>query len=307
MIIAFVLLFFMILFCLLYENYKTYNQTYNQTSNHIKNDTNKPYLFTYWEFKKDVTRRPGYINLCFETIKKNGNLFNVQILDDKSVLKFLPNLRKDINLLPLALKADYIRVCLLYYYGGMWLDADVIMMSDMHQVIDLLNNGEDFIGFGCTGKHCNYGYGEPSNWAMASKKEGILMKCCMDELNKKLDEYYTQNSEERKEFNYFELGKFIIWSQLKLLQKTQYKYYHFPSNVDGTRDNQNNWIAPDVIFKKDFDIDLDKLMIMVLANSYYCNKKQEYNKYNWFCGLSEDQVMKGNYFISKVFNKVLRP
>lgn len=115
----------------------------------IKPTNNKhpiQYLFSYWEFKKGTYNRPAYIDLCFDTMKINGKLFNVQILDDKTISNFLPDLRKDINELPLALKADYIRVCLLYNYGGIWLDADTIMITDMQKVVDLLDQGEDFIG-----------------------------------------------------------------------------------------------------------------------------------------------------------------
>lgn len=283
-------------------DYELFSELFSSNSD---NDNYKPYLFSYWELKKGVTKRPGYIDLCFSTMKKNGKLFNVQILDNISVLKFLPNLRKDINELPLALKADYIRICLLYKYGGLWLDADVIMMSDMNEVVELLKKGEDFIGFGCTGHECYYGYGKPSNWAMGATKGSIMMKNCMNELDNKLNEYFSISPSERKKINYYDLGKLIIWNNFKKLNSSGYKYYHFPSYVDGTRDKYGNWIAPNVIFDKEFDVDLNKLMIMVLANSYYCNKSYEYHKYNWFCDLSEDQVLNGNYFISKVFRKAL--
>ena len=43
-------------------------------------------------------------------------------------------------------------------------------------------------------------------------------------------------------------------------------------------------------------------MFIMLANSVYCSNDP---KYNWFCKLDRNQILNGNYFISKLFNKAL--
>jgi hypothetical protein len=245
---------------------------------------------------------------------QNANLFNLIELDDQNVYDYLPDLRTDINDLPIALKTDYIRVALLYYYGGLWLDADTIMMTDMHQVVRLLNRGEDFIGFGCTGNPCTNGYGVPSNGAMAAKKQSVLMEYCLDQLDDKLDELFEEEEEKEEEeredkvyknLGYYDLGKFIIWNGIKHLEDTQgYKYHHFPSYVDGTRNKEGYWIAKELI--KPIDIQLqneDKLMMVFLVNSTICGKDPEYN---WFCGLSEDEILDGDYFVTHLFRRALK-
>jgi len=268
-------------------------------------DNSKPYLFLYWELKNGATEPPNYIQLCIETIKKNGILFNIVILDNNSVLNYLPDLRTDINKLPIALKSDYIRIYLLYKYGGMWLDADTVMITNMHEVVDLLKKDEDFIGFGCTGYKCTYGYGRPSNQAMAAKKNSILMKKCLEHLNKKLDNHFSSSSEEtKKDFNYFDLGKLIIWDEFDKLKKEQnYKYHHFPSYVDGSRDKDGLWIAKETVIEKDIKLlDENKLMLLFLVNSAFCGKEE---KYNFFCKKTKQEILDGDKFISKMFRKAL--
>ncbi len=293
-----------IIICILALYLLSSTETNNENFTNDNINKQKPYLFTYWEIKKGHIKRPDYINLCFKTMKKNGNLFNLVILNEKTVYDYLPNLRQDINELPLALKVDYIRVMLLYYYGGFWLDADMILLKDMHEVINLLQNNEDYIGFGCTGYKCLNGYGKPSNWAMGACKGSLMMKKCLQKLDKKLDEYFEQDKSNRKEFDYFELGKTIIWEVYDeiIKENPDYKYYQFSSDVDGTRDRNGLWIAPKSILESKFDIDEDKLIMVMLVNNYFCGKDK---KYNWFCGMTENEVLNGNSFASKMFRRAL--
>jgi hypothetical protein len=266
----------------------------------------KPYLWVYWELKNGATKPPDYIELCFETIKKHGIInFNVVFLDEKTVFNYLPSLRKDINELPIALKTDYIRVLLLEKYGGLWMDADIIMLKDFSDISRMLqNNTFDFIGFGCSGVKCNNGYGRPSNWLLGSVKNGKLISKCHELLDKKLNDYFSMPN--KKEFNYFELGKLIIWDAYDIIMKEnpKYKYYHVNSNLDGSRDKNNLWVAPDIIFEKEIEYEnINNLLVVVLANSIYCSNDK---KYNWFCGLSKDKILNGKYMVSKIFRKALR-
>jgi hypothetical protein len=260
----------------------------------------KPYLWVYWELKPGASKPPDYISLCLKIMKNKSYLFNLVLLDNHNIYDYLPDLRRDINNLPIALKTDYIRVALLYKYGGLWLDADTIVMSNLQPIIDLLNMNTDFIGFGCTGMICknNQGYSKPSNGAMAAIKNSKLMKLSLDKLDKKLDE-----SHDFKNFKYFDLGKLILWDSIKELEQNNYKYYHFDTNADGSRDKYGHWVAPDLIFNKNIEYDNpDKLLFIFLANSYYCGDDK---KYNWFCKLTEKEIISGDYYISKLFRKAL--
>lgn len=265
-----------------------------------KINNTKPYLWVYWELKQGVDKAPPYIDLCIKTIKRNGSkYFNVVILNDKTVKQYLPDLRNDINQLPLALKADYIRVNLLEKYGGLWMDADVIVVNDLKLIRDEFDKGTDFIGFGCTGYQCTNGYGRMSNGVMGSKKHGKLIAMC----KKRLDEILNENKMNKKEFGYFDLGKLVIWDQYDKLMKLDpsYKYKQFTNEVDGTRDKNDKWIAKDYTIKNNIDLkEPNKLMFVMLANSTICGDDKEYN---WFCQLEVDEFITKDLMINNMFRK----
>lgn len=260
------------------------------------NQKPKYYVWSYWENRPNKNI-PPYINLCLKIIKSNCHRFNVVILNEKTLTKYLPNIRKDINILPLALKSDYIRMALLYEYGGVWIDADTIVMS-INKIELLLNENWDFIGFGCTGNVCNYGYPYPSNQLMASQPKGILVKNCLQKLNYLMDYGIKEDSV----FSYFDFGKNILWSEIEKLRKNGYKYYHFRSHVDGSRDVNKKWVTPNLIFKDEIEYVSSDLMVVFLANSYYCGSNK---KYNWFCNKNENDILSNDTMISKMFKKAL--
>jgi hypothetical protein len=274
----------------------------------IEIDINKPYMWVYWELVNGAVKPPEYITLCLDIIKKNGSkCFNVIQLNERNIFTYIPDLRKDINDLPIALKTDYIRIKLLYLYGGLWIDADTILMNNLKDIAYKLIKGVDFIGFGCTGTVCKdqEGYGRPSNGVMGSTTRGKLIGRCLKTLDSKLNEYYAVPGDKRNEFDYFELGKMIIWNEYDKLIKDDPNYimYHVPSYSDGTRDKNGNWIATQLIFEHEFKYSQpDKLLVVMLANSSYCGKDP---RYNWFCKLTCEQILSGKYFISSLFRKAI--
>jgi len=284
------------------EQYQEQKYASNNSINH------KPIMWVYWELVNGAIEPPAYISLCLDIMKRNAsNTFNIKFLNEKSVFDYLPDLRSDINSLPIALKTDYIRVRLLTKYGGLWVDADTIIMTDLRELVEKLNQHVDYIGAGCTGPIClnQEGYGKPSNWLMGSIPNGKLITRCLNALNKKLDDYFSLPVDKRKEFDYYELGKIVIWEQYDKLIKDDlsYRMYHMPSYADGARDIKGKWVTLDIIFPNNIIYAYpEKLMICMLANGTYNGKDP---KYNWFGKLSRKQILEGNYFVSQLFIKAL--
>jgi len=271
-----------------------------KTNEHMTSEV-KPYLWVYWEIKAGHKGIHPFINLCLKIIKqKCSQTYNVVMLNEKNVYDYLPD-HRDLSHLTIALKSDYIRAALLQKYGGVWVDADTIVLTDLHEIIDKLNEGHDYVGFGSTAAICtDNGYPRPSTWVMASQKEGKLMTELKNELDKMLDV-----PKDKQNFEYFDLSKLVLWKKIEKLQKEQnYKYYHFSVHVDGTRDENGVWVSPNLIFKDKIKYaHPDKLMLIMLAcSSIYCGKDP---KYNWFCKLSEDEIINGDMFISSLFRKAL--
>lgn len=251
-------------------------------------------IWLYWENKPN-TPKPEYINLCYETIQYHCNKdFEIILLNETTIYDYLPNLRKDINKLLIAQKTDYIRVALLHKYGGIWIDSDTIVMKNLIPIINKINKGYDYVGFGCSDKYCFNGYGKPSNGVMCSKPNGILMKNVLQELDGMLDN--------NDKFKYFDLGKFTIWNTIKKLDN--YDYYHYNASYDGSRDIYGGWINVDnhISTTPTTLLNEHNVMFVFLENNKFMGKNP---KYNFFSKLSSDDIMNGDYWICDLFRKSL--
>ena len=259
-----------------YFNNKSINESNNESNNksiyksnnnNLVNKINKPYLWLYWE-----GIMPAYIDMCKETIYKHcSNSFNIIFLNDKNIDDYLPELKEknlDFSKLRIAQKVDYYRIFLLYKYGGLYMDIDILCMRNPIEIINKLND-VDFVGFGCTGNICKYGYGKPSNGIMASKPNTELMKNILTHYEMKLKEINKKDIT-NKDINYFDFGKFIIWEELdKLIKNNNYKYFHYPNIFDGTRDVNGRWVTMGRLFSNNEIIydDESNLLFVVLYNS----------------------------------------
>ena len=278
-----------------YFNYISNSHSLNITENYQQ----KPIIWLYWQNKPGKTM-PVYLQLCLDTIYKKCNRdFEINLLNEKTVYNYLPDLRTDLEELQIAQKTDYIRIKLLYEYGGIWLDVDTIVMSNLLPVIKKLES-YDFVGFGCTGMYCKNGFPKPSNQFLAARKGSILMKNVLTELDKKLDK-------KKSNYNYFDLGKKVIWKEInKLHNSTNYKYFHYNSEYDGSRLKNKRWMRPPYYFnKKNKLMNEDKLFVIFLSNHTIMNCSKNRHLYDPFLKLSKKEILKQDYWIAQMFRKVL--
>lgn len=278
--------------------------TFNNIDIDVKN--NKPivmkkYIWVFWECV-DNKPYPTYINLCMKIMKKHLDKYDLIFLNEKTIKDYLPDLRDDFENLKIAQKVDYYRVCLLYKYGGIWIDADIIIMKDIKPIFDKLEEKYDYVGFGCTGTKCNNGYLKPSNWIMASRPKSVLMKACLDKLNDKLDKRNIKSIQ--NDSTYHDYGKIIIWQSLEDLKQIGYNYYHFTSEYDGTRDINKHWIHSPNFFSLDDTIflDKDKIMFVVLYNSEINQNKD----YQWINICDENRLLdKNKEWLCRLFKQAI--
>ncbi len=99
-------------------------------------DRFEPVVWTYWEGPC-----PAWIRECRRTIARHAP--RVRFLDPASFDQ-LRDRDRDIDLtrLDAAHRADYIRAFLLQRYGGLWLDADCLVMQSLQPVLELLEQHE---------------------------------------------------------------------------------------------------------------------------------------------------------------------
>ena len=99
-------------------------------------------VFTYWEGSKykllEILRE---IKIKFS---KSGTRFNLVSLSEKNIDQYCDFKPKNFDSLSPAHKADFYRVYLINKYGGIWLDADTLLMSDMGKLFEQLEKHRGF-------------------------------------------------------------------------------------------------------------------------------------------------------------------
>jgi len=257
------------------------------------NQVKKPYLWQYWD-NIDGKKTPAFIKLSMKTVDIHcSKSFNIIRLNKDNIMNFIPEIEKFkpvLDTLIIAHKVDIYRILLLYKFGGMYMDADLICLRNPIEVVDKLNK-YDYVGFGCTGDVCKFGYGEPSNWIMASRPNGILMGNVLRHVINKIS---TQTK-----FEYHDLGKIILWEELeKLIKQHNYEYFHYPNKVDGSRDKDGMWVHSDLVFSN-LPIEYEEEENMLFYVYYNSDMKPEFKT------MSEKELLTQNWNFSKFLRRGL--
>lgn len=281
---------------------KTYDHTTHVKTTEYKfkidyDYTKKPYMWLYWDNKTDNNinnkNNPAIIDLCYDTVVKHcSNSFEIVRLNKDNIESYIPELKhykKYMKDLIIAHKVDIYRIMLLYKYGGIYLDSDIIVLRDPVEIMDKLKK-YDFVGFGCTGYECKNGYGNPSNWLLASRPNTNLMG---NILNKQL-----KIIKKNKKLDYHDIGKMLIWEELDNLFKQEYEYYHYPNTIDGTRDKNGKWVTTQRLFSNEkIEYDNEKDMLFCV---YYNSSDMNINK------LTKNEILSKDWNITKFIKKSLQ-
>lgn len=96
----------------------------------------KPTIWLYWENSHKRKEEPDLIKRCKKIYQKYDNII---ILNEVTIHDYLPDLIDCSRVEHLAQKVDYYRAKLMYEYGGIWLDFDMILLNDLSYLYNELN------------------------------------------------------------------------------------------------------------------------------------------------------------------------
>lgn len=74
----------------------------------------------------------------------NGVGYKVNLITPLNITKYIPNIPEYFNSLGYAHQADFIRVCVLCSYGGIWLDSDTMVLDSLDSLFDILDSRSGF-------------------------------------------------------------------------------------------------------------------------------------------------------------------
>lgn len=161
---------------------------------------------------------------------------------------------------PWSARTDWLRIYLLYTYGGLWIDADIIVLQSLRS---LNETNHDAVLFGATGHKCTKANIQqwlyPSNWMLASKKNGHLLSICVD-LFKKYHQMYDISK-----VGYHQIGKHLLWQAITQCSRP-YSYFHVEPRHCGIRDKNGYWITTDrLCSSSDIHFQSDRKQMIVIV------------------------------------------
>lgn len=187
---------------------------------HIKNKSINKTVWLYWENSINKTT-PYYIQICHQLVKKVNPNSNVVILDENSVKKYIDLPKQWYSLKEIAHKADYVRVAMLYKYGGIWLDSDMVCLDSFDKIFDLLDK-YDFVAFelkNIKNKKISTNTYKVNTGFLAARPNSILFKKWLDKATDTLMEL------DKKDQDWHLIGRSLMNPLLKELVETgQIKY-----------------------------------------------------------------------------------
>ena len=281
--------FLIIILIIVIMSYIVYNKV---------NTISKPIIWMYWENKKGTTR-PGYIDLCIDSVKNHcGKCFNIIVCNEKTIYKYIPEVQQyseKLDALPIPQKVDIYRYYLLEKYGGAWVDADTICLKCLCPVYKKLKDYE-YVGVGngysvAEHKKTRSNYNKPLNWMIMSRPHDPYIKCVKDEATARLGDKLER---------YHQFGKEVLWKCLKKRREEDpnWEYYHLPS-ICNEYDSKANVL--NMIFDK-FETQ-DCLKERYIFPLYHTGAPTGHKYQDWFKKMSKRELLKSNFPVSPIFRQ----
>ena len=229
-------------------------------------------VWVYWQGDK-----LPYIELCIETIRRHSSNLNFVLLNDQKVANYL-ELPLGYSKLSVVHRADYIRVALLYKYGGIWLDADTIVLKPLVKYVKFLDKYK-FLGFG---KELS-----PQTAVIAGRPDSAILSLWF----RYIVEFITYNLS----ISWGDLGPIALENVLTHKLDDVYEYY----NVSPAYCVPVSCKAWKDFFSTRKEVKgavLEQTGIVMLYNKFMKHKMKRYDR---------EYLMESDMFISKLFRKAL--
>lgn len=150
-----------------------------------------PHIF--WGYWHDPHNIPNVVNECFISWRRNYPTYSIIIVNNNTISKYinrdeLPNKFEEIK--AHQMRSDFIRLALLKKYGGIWIDASILMMKPIEPI--WLDHKYDLAVFNQP-LHEIKGRGKlvPENWFISAPKNSKIIKLWKDEFTHGVDDFNT--------------------------------------------------------------------------------------------------------------------
>lgn len=213
-------------------------------------------IWTYWD-KKNL---PEIVRLCQKNWKKFAPNYKINFLNKEDVNDYV-DLPEYWRTLPPYRQSDIIRLKLLEKYGGVWMDASILLLTNPDNFIE--GNLTLFTTPGTNLDNPVY-----ENWFIASSKGNPVIKKWLNEVLNALNnkQLYISDSDSENVRLVGNVNYLICHLCLRNLYKKNKNLFkngkYYESNTTAFHiHNKNNWKNINKNLFKDFYIDPKRLMI----------------------------------------------
>jgi hypothetical protein len=214
-------------------------------------------IWSYW----DNSEVPDFIKKCRKNWKKFAPNYEIKCLNKSNITQYIDNMPENWESLPAYRQADVLRLKLLEKYGGIWIDASILLMENPDKFI-----GDDITLFITPSSNNSNPIYE--NWFIASGKNNKIIQKWIIEVEKAIKnpkEYLEFSNEDNKklvgncEYLICHLALRNIYDKYRELFKNG-KYYD--SNETAFYEHKKyNWKDVGMNAFKNFSIHPERLMI----------------------------------------------
>jgi len=254
------------------------------------NDKN---IFTFWEPQDKLH---PYINLCIKTWEKNLPDYKIIILNYLNMFDYVSKDIYDFSLLTklrFMLQKDALQAAVLYKFGGIFMDADTIILKDITPIVDEMRYNE-LLTFS---KQLAF---------MISKPHTPVLGLWMKDIQKRIKSLEGKENINKTKWNF--LGNIILNrlidessnKKIKILDKRKYGFMpeFMNENQNNTMEDNvkqyvNFWFGKDTDMK---DVFFKNQRIIALHNSWTPE---------WYKRLSEKEVLENDCLLSRTLKYIL--
>lgn len=216
------------------DDNKFVNPFFYELNPHLRSPVVKDYpkkIWIYWESASDI---PEIVKISVDRVRHycpdyEVIFLNIDTLDEYIDIPQLP------DSLPVANKSDFIRLKLLEKFGGVWMDASIILNDGLGWVLDKLTDHDAFTFFSdeCTMNPLNP---ITENWFIVAPKESQFIKDWLTEFSSCIfsdspTDYYNDIKNDKSIVQNLSLPDYLLCyiSAIKVLKSAEYKVLYASS------------------------------------------------------------------------------
>lgn len=149
-----------------------------KTYDHIIYPNIPKIIWIYWN-----NNIPYLIDKCIKNVYKYNKTWKIFLLNDSNLHKYINiDIINNTNFDSVQRKSDLIRLIILYNFGGIWLDASILITKSLNWIINInKKTKKNIIVYYLEGFTTNKKFPVIENWFIACNKNNKFIKLWLDD------------------------------------------------------------------------------------------------------------------------------